>query len=471
MAENQNIEWKESWRDEYLKWICGFANAQGGVLNIGINDNGVPVGLKDTKSLMEEIPNKIVTLLGIVADVNLQEKDGIEYIEIVVPKSNMPIAYKGVYHYRSGSTKQELRGQALQDFLLKKLGMTWDDMVDERASLDDINPEAVAYFQRIAVANKRMAKEAVSDDVKVVLDNLNLINESGQIKKAALLLFGKKPEKFVSAPYFRIGRFRKDDTDLLFQDSVECDLIRMADRVVELLKSKYLISPIHYEGLQRIEDLEVPEDALREAIFNAIIHKDYSGAHIQMKVWDDRIEIWNDGGLPYDMSIEKLLGQHSSKPRNVNIASVFYKAGFIESWGRGILKIQKGFEDAGMKAPLFEEDCGGVRVTLYRNVGISASNEKNVQKKQAEKASRKNKQKKQAEKTSRNGQAAKTVENKKKILDFLRDKDESKAAEIGEHIGLSSARVRVILSELAEDGKILAKGDGKSRRYMINSKN
>lgn len=123
-----------------------------------------------------------------------------------------------------------------------------------------------------------------------------------------------------------------------------------------------------------------------------------------------------------------------------------------------ILKIQKGFEDAGMKAPLFEEDCGGVRVTLYRNVGISASNEKNVQKKQAEK-------------TSRNGQAAKTVENKKKILDFLRDKDESKAAEIGEHIGLSSARVRVILSELAEDGKILAKGDGKSRRYMINSKN
>lgn len=87
------------------------------------------------------------------------------------------------------------------------------------------------------------------------------------------------------------------------------------------------------------------------------------------------------------------------------------------------------------------------------------------------KTCRKSKQKKQAEKTSRNGQAAKTVENKKKILDFLRDKDESKAAEIGEHIGLSSARVRVILSELAEDGKILAKGDGKSRRYMINSKN
>lgn len=86
--------------------------------------------------MLEDIPNKIVTLLGIVADVNLQEKNGVDYIEIVVPKSNMPIAYKGVYHYRSGSTKQELKGQALQDFLLKKLGMTWDDMVDERATIE-----------------------------------------------------------------------------------------------------------------------------------------------------------------------------------------------------------------------------------------------------------------------------------------------------------------------------------------------
>ena len=72
--------------------------------------------------------------------------------------------------------------------------------------------------------------------------------------------------------------------------------------------------------------MEIPEDALREAIFNSIIHKDYTGAHIQMKVWDDRVELWNEGGLPFDMSIDNLLENHSSKPRNVNIASVFYKA-------------------------------------------------------------------------------------------------------------------------------------------------
>ena len=444
MAENQNIEWKESWRDEYLKWICGFANAQGGVLNIGINDNGVPVGLKDTKTLLEDIPNKIVTLLGIVADVNLQEKNGVDYIEIVVPKSNMPIAYKGVYHYRSGSTKQELKGQALQDFLLRKLGMTWDDMADERASIDDINPEAVAYFQKVAVANKRMSKEAVSDDILVVLQNLNLINDDGKIKKAALLLFGKQPEKFVSAPYFRIGRFRKDDTDLLFQDSVECDLIRMADRVVELLKSKYLISPIHYEGLQRIEDLEIPEAALREAIFNAIIHKDYTGVHIQMKVWDDRIEIWNDGGLPYDMSIEKLLGPHSSKPRNVNIASVFYKAGFIESWGRGILKIQKGFEEAGIKAPQFEEDCGGVRITMYRNIATTT------------------KEKNQGETKEKN-----QGETKEKIIELIRSNPYITQKEMCEALGLSQGGIEYQMRNLKQKGIIKRVGGDRGGHWEV----
>lgn len=446
MAESQNIEWKESWRDEYLKWICGFANAQGGVLNIGINDNGDPVGLKDTKSLLEDIPNKIVTLLGIVADVNLQEKNGVDYIEIVVPKSNMPIAYKGVYHYRSGSTKQELKGQALQDFLLKKLGMTWDDMVDERATIDDISSDAVAYFQKMAVANKRMAKEAVSDDIQAVLENLNLVNDEGKIKKAALLLFGKHPDKFVSAPYFRIGRFRKDDTDLLFQDSVECDLIRMADRVVELLKSKYLISPIHYEGLQRIENLEIPEDSLREAVFNSIIHKDYAGVHIQMKVWDDRIEIWNDGGLPYDMSIEKLLGQHSSKPRNVNIASVFYKAGFIESWGRGILKIRKGFEDAGIKAPLFEEDCGGVRVTLFRKIeDVTGTKDKSTKR-----------------------LIAKKEKTRDKVLNLIKENPSITQQEIMDKLSLSRSAIEYQIRQLKASEKIKRVGGDNGGYWKVS---
>ena len=128
MPEQQNIEWKESWRDEYLKWICGFANAQGGKIYIGCNDNGEVVGVVNSKKLLEDIPNKIVQQLGIVVDVNLQTKDGKDYIEIDVPPYPVGISYKGVFHYRSGSTKQQLSGPALEAFLLKKRGATWDTL-------------------------------------------------------------------------------------------------------------------------------------------------------------------------------------------------------------------------------------------------------------------------------------------------------------------------------------------------------
>ena len=98
MAESQNIEWKESWRDDYLKWICGFANAQGGKIYIGIKDDGRIIGVKNSKKLLEDIPNKIRNTMGIVADVNLHEKEGLEYLEIIVSPSSFPVSYYGEFH-------------------------------------------------------------------------------------------------------------------------------------------------------------------------------------------------------------------------------------------------------------------------------------------------------------------------------------------------------------------------------------
>ena len=97
MKECQNIEFKETWSDDYLKWICGFANAQGGKLYIGVDDSENIVGVKNAKKLLEDIPNKIVTTLGIVAEVNLLKENTLEYIEIIVPPSSLPIAYRGTY--------------------------------------------------------------------------------------------------------------------------------------------------------------------------------------------------------------------------------------------------------------------------------------------------------------------------------------------------------------------------------------
>lgn len=106
MPEDQNIEWKQSWRDEYLKWICGFANAQGGRIYIGLDDNGNVTGAKDYRKLMEDIPNKVIAALGIMVDVNLLSQHGVHYLEINIAPSSIPVSYKGEYHYRCGSTKQ-----------------------------------------------------------------------------------------------------------------------------------------------------------------------------------------------------------------------------------------------------------------------------------------------------------------------------------------------------------------------------
>lgn len=120
MTEHQNLEWKETWRDEYLRWICGFDNAQGGTLIIGKSDRGGLVGVKEVKKLLEDLPNKVRDTFGIMVDVNRKREAGVDLVEIVVEPYPTPIRYKGEYHYRSGSTKQELNGAALDQFRLRR---------------------------------------------------------------------------------------------------------------------------------------------------------------------------------------------------------------------------------------------------------------------------------------------------------------------------------------------------------------
>lgn len=366
LSESHNIEYKESWNDKYLQWVCGFANAQGGRIYIGVDDRKNIIGVKDAKQLMEDIPNKIVTHLGIVADVNLLMDGDREYIEIMVSPSNMPIAYKGQYHYRSGATKQELKGLALQDFIMRKMGRTWDEIPVERATLDDIDRPSIDYFLKRGISAGRLSSDESGSSTQNVLENLHLIDDEGRLKTAAILLFGKKPQRRFAGVEFKIGRFGQSESDLIVQDVVEGNIIMMVNRVMETLKGKYLYSPIHYEGMQRVEPLEIPEDGLREILYNAVVHKDYTGAPVQMQIYDDHIEVWNEGGLPMGYTPETLMRKHSSRPRNKWIAHAMFKAGFIESWGRGYRKIREDFDKEDYPLPVVTEVDGGVNVWIKR---------------------------------------------------------------------------------------------------------
>ena len=368
--ESQNVEYKRCWQDKYLEWICGFANTQGAVMYFGVDDDHKVVGLEHVDKLMEDIPNKIVTTMGIVVDVNLHESDGLEYIEVVIEPSNIPINYRGKYYYRSGSTMQELRGPALQQFVLKKMGRSWDDVTNDRATLDDIDRNAIDYFLRKGINAQRIPEDQREASTQDVLTNLHLIDENGHLKNAALLLFGKDPLKFFTNVRFKIGRFGVDEADLLIQDVVEGNIIQMADRVVDLLKARYLVSPISFVGMNRVETLEIPIEALREILYNAITHKDYTGADIQMHVYNDHVEIWNQGDLPEGYDEKVLYGKHSSMPRNSNIADTMFKAGFIDTWGRGYKKIREGFTKAGLAIPTVTSHCGGTLVSFQRGFDV-----------------------------------------------------------------------------------------------------
>ena len=366
--ESQNIEYKESWRDEYLKWICGFANAQGGTIYIGVNDQKEVIGVSDSKRLMEDIPNKVRDVLGIVVDVNELKEGNKEYIEIVVPAYPNPINYKGQYHYRSGSTKQELRGAALNRFLQERSGLRWDEYPIAGVAIDDLSKEALVRFRQRAARSHRVDAEVLNDTDETLLSNLLLIDDSKRLRRATVLLFHPQPEHFVLGSYVKIGFFNGDDDELAFQDEIHGPLMLQVDKVMELLTTKYLYYAISYDGNHRVEKLPYPEEALREMVLNALAHKDYtSSLPIQISVYPDHLVFWNPGQLPLDWSVERLFEKHPSQAFNPTVANAFFRSGDIEAWGRGYRRIAKFTREASLLPPIVKVD-NGLMITYFSHV-------------------------------------------------------------------------------------------------------
>ena len=362
--ETQNVDFKQTWKDEYLEWICGYANAYGGKLYIGCADDGTPVGVAKAESLMESIPCKITDTMGIIADVNLRRKEGKDVIEINVEKYPSLISYHGKYFYRSGTTMRTISGKELDRLILKQQGMTWDDVPLPRLKIRDLDSAAIKYFRDEAIRRKRLTRSEVNVSREVLLGNLRLIDEKGCLTRAAALAFHGDPEKWVFGAYVKIGYFEKSDSDLRYQDEVHGPLVLQADKVVDLVYTKYLKALITYEGIHRVEQFMFHKDAFREIVLNAIVHKDYSSHNpIQISVYPDKIYIWNDGTFPQELNTAaKLYGKHSSKPFNPMLAGVFFKCGLIEAWGRGFDKITAGCREYGGPRPNYKISESGVMV-------------------------------------------------------------------------------------------------------------
>ncbi len=362
--ENQHTEFKEIWKDEYMKTLAAFANTAGGNLIVGKNDKGKDIGIDNVKYLLENLPNKIIHKLNIhpiVKHIKISDKD---IIEIEVIPYDTAISYNGKFYIRTGSTTQELADKELHRFLLNKSKISWESVYEDNATIHDLNISTIEKFKKLA---KKRVPNIENDDTETILRKLNLIDSQGKIRRAGLLLFGKEPQRYFFSSYFKIGKFR-GTTELITDDVIEGNLFEQFDKVLEILRTKYIRLMVKgYKDWVRIEEFEYPEDVIREAIVNALVHKDYLGSHIQMKIFEDKITLWNSGILLSGITLDELKKPHGSIHRNELISNTFYKAELIEAWGRGTTFMVDECIKAELPEPEYREYFGGFEITLHKD--------------------------------------------------------------------------------------------------------
>ena len=250
--------------------------------------------------------------------------------------------------------------------VLGKVGMTWDQVVEPRATLSDLDPEQLRRFRKLCnLKGRRPIPEGEEDTT--ALEKLGLLRD-GQLTRAAALLFGKETQRFYPSAFAKIGRFRP--LTLIVDDrEIYGTLFEQVDGAMGDFR-EHLQTRFEFRGEPAREVIwEYPLEALREAIINAVCHRDYlETPHVQVRWYDNHVTFFNPDGLPPPLRLEELKREHPSIPRNRLIAEMFFYVGWIERWGRGIQKMQDECAAADLPEPKFEERTGGLWVTFRKDI-------------------------------------------------------------------------------------------------------
>lgn len=361
-GESETVEFKESFSRDALESLSAFANTRGGVVLVGVNDKGAVLGTKTEQSVLKDMANQIDQGTGLQPSIKATKVDGENIVVIQVPESKIkPVMYRGRAYRRVGSTTRQMGASELTRLVLEHVGVTWDALPEPRAKISDISSTKIKSFIRKAnEVGRRPIPTSIS--IPELLGKLDLMKD-GKLTRAAVLLFGKKPQKFYSQAIIKIGRFRSE-TLIVDDREIEETLFDQVENTMQYFRDR-LQTEFRMTGKpQRDVIWEYPLDALREAVTNAVCHRDYSEiSHTQIRIYDDRILVWNPGDLPQNLSVEKLKKEHRSFPKNKLIAKMFFYVGLIEQWGSGIMKMIEETKAAGHPEPILEEDQG-FRVTF-----------------------------------------------------------------------------------------------------------
>ena len=363
--ENGEIEFKQQPNVAMFKTLSAFSNKEGGFVLIGVSDSGEVTGCRCLNSDLKELSDTIVNSLGIHPSIDCMEIEGKSVIRIAVKKSLIPIAYEGRYYSRVGNTTRIMEGEDLRQFFIRDVA--WDGLSSNH-SPDDIDPETVRLFLGLATRSGRLSAADDLEPVHAVLTRLGLIT-NGKLNNAGYLLFGKRQPSYSSEYVLRVGRFR-DPTIITGDRWIEGNLFQQFQEGEEAIRN---FINVRYEitsaQMERQEIWDYPREAIREALVNALIHRDYfkKGQQVVVKVYDDHLWMHNPGGLPPGISVDDLKRSPHSVLRNPLMAKVFYLAGFVEQYGSGIQRMIDACTSNGLSEPVFSSDGFGFTIVIRKD--------------------------------------------------------------------------------------------------------
>lgn len=440
-GENQEVELKESLQD-FAKLMAGFANTNGGMIIIGVNAGKKIIGLKgDLDSLQEKISALAQTVSpALYPDVKIHNIDGKKLVSIVVQKAvdNTAHSYQGVFYARVGSTIRKLEGDQAIDFLRGKQILCFDEDLSDAVS-EDLDVEKIREYFKIRNQENFLKNSSVENFL--LSSKLATGNGSLKIKNAAALFFAKEPEKFF--PQIEIKLAQYDGTEPVNSISnklIQSDPVTSIEQSIAFVKKNISKSIQITDKPRRQEKFEYPPEVIREAIVNAVAHRDYfSMDSIQVYLFNDRIEITSPGSLPKGLPKE-LFGTLSIR-RNPIIYRLLRDYGYIEGLGSGVPRMINVMRKNGLRDPYFGIDYERiVRIVLYNEKG----KEKPIE------------------------EYADLNKRQKKAIEFLKKHRSIKTKKYAELNNVSSGTAISDINELLKFGYIKKVGSYRGAYYVLN---
>lgn len=375
--ETEQIEYKRSLAEtrEVIETVAAFATAGGGIIEVGVSPDGKESRVAIGKKTLELLANQIKenTSPPQYPSITYEGPEHSAIIRINVEES--PV--KPVWAYntpikRVGRTNQRIAPDEAKRLMEITLGRTWDAMICEDMGVKDIDPDAIKDFLR-------RCDQDQSISITRVLENLKLI-KAGSPSNGAALLFARNPQRFFVEAQVKCGRFSgTTSAEFLDEKTIEGNLFYQLAEAMAFIKRNTRQAIVISGKPERDIVPEYPEEAVREAVINAICHRDYTQTGtVQVRIYDDRLEVWNPGFLPPDLPLDQLYREHPSRPRNPNIAAALHRARLIEHWGTGTIRIMESCEKAGMPKPEFIQDMGTfiVRFAAKTTLGVATKKAK-----------------------------------------------------------------------------------------------